>query len=203
MRRAQYKIIAKNETMRYETKQKSLSLVPFRFRKHWAAHTDRQKTFPTEMDLWSNRNNCSFVHKIARAAIFLILFYWSSWLACHRKLILNLNLSVILPKSFIIIIDDDDRYHISGHCVAFCLMFCLPWCILCIIKFYRILRTNLCHAYFIVVTANKMLIQTIEEKKFNQQCFLLNLHFVEFNKKNKIQWMEKLFVCNIHFFSSF
>lgn len=112
------------------------------------------------MDLWSNRNNCCFVHAIATAAIFILLisvigmpseanaadfecvcmavrfdrndyycYYWKRWSISYQRSSWNISFDVT-PFFFV------------SAAV-------LPWWVAsCIIKFYRVRRTNLCHAYF-------------------------------------------------------
>lgn len=115
------------------------------------------------MDLWSNRNNCCFVHAIATAAIFILLIFVIGMpseanAACAAA---DFESLCLWPcDSIKTIIESDDRYHISGHHGTFRLMLrlfflfllLLPWWVAsCIIKFYRVRWTNLCHAYFLLL----------------------------------------------------
>lgn len=116
------------------------------------------------MDLWSNRNNCCFVHAIATAAIFILLIFVIGMpseanaasaaadfesLCVYGCAIRSKWSLLLLLKAMIDIISAVIMEHFVWCYAFFLFLLLLPrWVASCIIKFYRVRWSNLCHAYF-------------------------------------------------------
>lgn len=220
MRRAQHKIISKNRHFHLSTYlipspflslyvslfftfnlalYLSLAYQPKSCLKNHCLNTDRQKTFPTEIDLWSKRNNCSIVHiehcvtRLPGQRFFILLIFVigmpisvalisyatipDSWKWCKTMIsVLSCGHHVMLS------------FDVSNRT--------------CIIKFLSRASIEQTIIFAFVVVHKEILFLCRRNNKFQQAIFLLNLHFAEFTIKFR-RWKSLLSISHLFLLLSF